>query len=154
MCRGRVSIPSTREVGKIVLLDVKAQSGQRSHLPIQATLCSRKDLLASFLCMDNNKKCFAVCACFVWLSVYFCFSEYCFMIVLGHNKNDQKVQIVHKYSLPAPHMITVSLGFFTAFFRTTCAFRLYALQQRNLKNQDEVSKFHLVGIHFKSPLKP
>lgn len=76
------------------------------------------------------------------------------MTVLGHSKNDQKVQIVHKYSLPAPHMITVSLGFFTAFFRTTCAFRLYALQQRNLKNQDEVSKFHFVEIHFGSPLKP
>lgn len=105
-----------------------------------------------FLCTYNNKKCFAVCACFVWLSVYFCFSEYCFMTVLGHSKNNQKVQIVPKYSLPAPHMITISLGFFTASFRTTCAFRLYALQQRNLKDQDEVSKFHLVGIHFRSPL--
>lgn len=41
-----VSTPSTREVGKVMLLDVKAQSGQRSLLPIQATLCSRKDLFS------------------------------------------------------------------------------------------------------------
>lgn len=44
----------------------------RGHILIHVTLCNRRDLLVNLLCM-YNKKCFAVCAGFVRLSVYLCF---------------------------------------------------------------------------------